>query len=278
MAAESSRKSGRPGVAQRVRLRLNAILGAMFNGNRTGPGARLHKSLAAVKSGLRWGLRVFFVLLVADVVYLFTIWPDWDSYAEGPLRRSSFIEAYEEARDRNADWPALRWNPMPIETIPRDLLRAVVLAEDSRFYDHGGVDFEALREAMQYNLSQKRFAYGGSTISQQTAKNLFLSASRDPLRKWHELILTLAMESRLRKRRILEYYLNVAEFGRGVYGVEAAARHYWGIPVYRLSRRQAIELAATLPAPVGNNPSTRTRFFLHRVKKINGYFQAGARS
>ncbi len=125
---------------------------------------------------------------------------------------------------------------------------------------------------MEYNLSKQRMVYGASTISQQTVKNLFLSPSRDPLRKWHELVLTLGMERNLSKQRILEYYLNVAEFGRGIYGVDAAARHYWDVPVYRLGRREAIELAATLPSPVRHNPATRTRAFNKRVQRINRYF------
>ena len=223
---------------------------------------------------LRWALRRLLLLILVDLAYLVLLWPDWQGYADGPLKRSSFMQSYEADRQHRPDWPALRWNPVPIATIPRDLRRAVVIAEDSRFYEHDGIDFEALREAMQYNLAQKRFAYGASTISQQTAKNLFLSASRDPLRKWHELVLTLGMESSLSKRRILEYYLNVAEFGHGIYGADAATRHYWGVPVYRMTRWQAIELAATLPAPVNNNPATRTRFFLNRVKKIRRHFQA----
>ena len=150
--------------------------------------------------------------------------------------------------------------------------RAVVAAEDSRFWQHGGIDWQALREAMQHNYEQRRLVYGASTISQQTVKNLFLTASRDPLRKWHEAWLTLGMEQNLSKRRILEHYLNIAEFGRGVYGVDAAARFYYGIPASRLQGWQAIELAASLPSPVANNPQTRTRAFLRRVNRIRRYF------
>ena len=131
---------------------------------------------------------------------------------------------------------------------------------------------DALQSAMEYNLSEKRFVYGGSTISQQTVKNIFLSSSKNPLRKWHELVLTIGMERNLTKKRILELYLNVAEFGRGIYGVDAAARHYWGIPASKLSARQAIQLAATLPAPVNHNPVTKTDFFNKRVEKISRYF------
>lgn len=152
------------------------------------------------------------------------------------------------------------------------MVRAIIVAEDARFYSHSGIDMEALKAAMEYNLSEKRFIYGGSTISQQTVKNIFLSPSRNPLRKWHELLLTIGMERKLSKKRILELYLNVAEFGRGIYGVEAAARYYWGISAARLSARQSIQLAATLPSPVTHNPDTRTKIFNKRVRKISRYF------
>ena len=221
---------------------------------------------------LRWGLRLLPILIMMDLGYLIGIWPDWELYTEGPIQRSSFIRSYESEQYRHADWPELRWNQVSIETIPQDLIRAVIVAEDARFFEHDGVDIDALTDAMEYNLSEKRLVYGASTISQQTVKNIFLSPSRNPLRKWHELLLTIGMERNLSKRRILEHYLNVAEFGRGIYGVDAAARHYWGIPASRLTSRQAIELAATLPSPVRNNPATRARSFQSRVTKIRRYF------
>ena len=228
--------------------------------------------MPVVTCALRWSWRLLPVLIMMDLGYLIGIWPDWELYTEGPIQRSSFIRSYESEQYRHADWPELRWNPVSIETIPQDLIRAVIVAEDARFFEHDGVDIDALRDAMEYNLSEKRLVYGASTISQQTVKNVFLSPSRNPLRKWHELLLTIGMERNLSKRRILEHYLNVAEFGRGIYGVDAAARHYWGIPASRLTSRQAIELAATLPSPVRNNPATRARSFQSRVTKIRRYF------
>lgn len=221
---------------------------------------------------LRIGLRLVPILIVMDIGFLVGIWPDWSLYAEGPIQKSSFIRSYVFEQHRNRDWPDLRWRPVPVDQIPRSMIRALVIAEDARFYSHNGVDVDALREAVEYNLSEKRFVYGASTISQQTVKNVFLNPSRNPLRKWHELVLTIGMERNLSKKRILELHLNVAEFGRGVYGIEAAARHYWGIPASQLSTWQAIELAASLPAPVGNNPQTRTRFFKKNVAKIKRYF------
>ena len=221
---------------------------------------------------LRWAWRILPILIMMDVGYMIGIWPDWDLYAEGPIQRSSFISSYEFERHRHPGWPKLRWSPVSIESIPQSMIRAVIVAEDARFYEHEGIDIEALKEAMEYNLSEKRLVYGGSTISQQTVKNVFLSPSRNPLRKWHELLLTIGMERNLSKKRVLEHYLNIAEFGRGIYGVDAAARYYWGVPASRLTDRRAIELAATLPSPVKNNPKTRTASFHKRVKKIRRYF------
>ncbi len=232
---------------------------------------RPESGVSATRRVLRIGGFVLLILLLLDLGYLAAIWPDWQRYADGPLLRSNFIRAYEQER-HSQGWPRLRWNPVPIETIPRELIGAVIVAEDARFYEHDGIDLDAFKEAMEYNLSKKRIVYGASTISQQTVKNLFLNPSRNPLRKWHELVLTLGLERNLSKRRILEYYLNVAEFGRGIYGVDAAARHYWGVPVYRLGRREAVELAATLPSPIRHNPASRTRTFINRVGKIWRYF------
>lgn len=220
----------------------------------------------------RIGFKLLPVLIVMDIGYLIGAWPNWSLYSEGPIQKSSFIRSYVFEQYRHRDWPELRWQPVSIDKIPRSMIRAVIVAEDSKFYEHSGVDTDALKLAMERNLSEKKFVVGGSTISQQMVKNVFLSSSRNPLRKWHELVFTIGMERNLSKRRILELYLNVAEFGRGIYGVEAAARYYWGISASKLSNQQAIMLAATLPAPVNHNPKTRTSFFKKRVKKIKRYF------
>jgi monofunctional biosynthetic peptidoglycan transglycosylase len=221
--------------------------------------------------GTRWPRRIAQVvaaLVLLDLLYLAWIWPSWEQLATGPAPKSAFIESYEASLARGDDIPPLRWEPVPLPRIARAMQRAVVVAEDSRFFEHDGVDVEALRDAIDENLEKRRIVLGGSTISQQTAKNMFLSPGRTPLRKWHELILTVVMERHLPKRRILELYLNVAQFGEGVFGVEAAARHYWGTSAAALSTRQAAELAAALPSPVNHNPSTRTPRFERRVRKI----------
>jgi monofunctional biosynthetic peptidoglycan transglycosylase len=217
---------------------------------------------------LRWTFRALLILLIVDLFYLGATWPDWKKLAAGPVPKSAFMIEYQKERTRHRNWPRLRWQPVPLSTIPKYFIRAVILGEDSRFYEHDGFDLIAFKEAMEYNLREGRFVLGASTISQQTVKNLFLSPARNPLRKWHELILTWGMEHNLSKRRILELYLNVAQFGRGIYGVQAATQAYWGINPDQMSLAQAAELAATLPGPVGNNPVTQSRYFEKRSKKI----------
>ena len=217
---------------------------------------------------LRWTFRLLLLFLILDLVYLGLTWPDWNKIAKGPIPKSAFMREYEGERAENKNWPRLRWQPVAFSQFPKHLLRAVILAEDSRFYEHSGFDLIAFKEAMDYNLREGRFVFGGSTISQQTVKNLFLTPSRNPLRKWHELILTWGMERNLSKRRILEIYLNVVEFGRGIYGVQAASQAYWGIGSDQLSPAQAAELVASLPSPVKNNPATQTRQFERRSKKL----------
>ncbi len=213
-----------------------------------------------------------FLLLALDAFYLAIRLPNWDSYADGPIKKSRFIERYEAARADNKDWPALFWKPVPLSNMPRHLIRAVVVAEDSRFFSHHGFDTEAIQDAIEHDIAKRRLIYGGSTLSQQTVKNLFFSGSRNPLRKLNEIVFTYSMEQHLKKRRIIETYLNIAEFGRGIYGVEAAAQRYFHKPVSAISENEAIELAATLPGPVQHNPASRTRFFLRHKRTVERHY------
>jgi monofunctional biosynthetic peptidoglycan transglycosylase len=143
----------------------------------------------------------------------------------------------------------LRREWAPYERISVHLKRAVVAAEDARFLDHEGFDWEAIQKAMIKNEKRGKVVAGASTISQQLAKNLFLSGERSYLRKAEEAAITWMLERAMSKRRILELYLNVAEWGEGVFGAEAAARHHFGIPASALGPEQAAWLAAILPSP-----------------------------
>lgn len=154
-----------------------------------------------------------------------------------------------------------------LEEISPHLVLAVLASEDQAFLEHRGFDWEAIRKALRHNERHRR-KRGASTISQQTAKNIFLWEGRSWLRKGLEVPYTVAIEWTWGKRRILEAYLNCVEFGPGIYGAEAAARHYWKIPASRLTASQSALLAATLPSPRRNNPRTRTGFVLKRSAQV----------
>ncbi len=138
---------------------------------------------------------------------------------------------------------------VPYNKISTSVIRAVLAGEDSRFFDHEGFDWEEIQKALEKDWEEKRFQRGASTISQQLAKNLFLSTSKNPLRKLHEALITWEMEKILTKRRILELYLNVIEWGDGIYGVEAAARNYFESSAGSLGPDQAAFLSAIIPNP-----------------------------
>ena len=138
---------------------------------------------------------------------------------------------------------------MPYSRISVHLKRALVASEDAKFLDHEGFDWEALQKAYEKNLKKGRIVAGGSTISQQLAKNLFLSSKRTPWRKAQEAVITVMLEVVMSKRRIFEIYLNVIEWGNGVFGAEAAARHYYKTSAANLGPAQAARLAAMVPNP-----------------------------
>lgn len=157
---------------------------------------------------------------------------------------------------------------VPYERLSPNLVRAVLAGEDSRFFDHAGFDWEAIQKAIEEDWEEKEFRRGASTISQQLAKNLFLSTSKNPLRKLHEALITWEIEHLLGKRRILEVYLNVIEWGNGIYGAEAAARHYFSTSAASLSVDQAAFLSAIIPNPRGKyNPAINPRR-VERRKRI----------
>jgi monofunctional glycosyltransferase len=143
----------------------------------------------------------------------------------------------------------LRHTWVPYDRISPHLKRAIIAAEDARFLEHEGFDVEGIQAAVEKNLKKGKLVAGGSTISQQLAKNLFLSGQRSFIRKGQEAVLTLMIETTWSKRRILEVYLNVIEWGDGIYGAEAAARRYFGVSAAKLNRYQAAQLAAMVPSP-----------------------------
>jgi monofunctional biosynthetic peptidoglycan transglycosylase len=159
-----------------------------------------------------------------------------------------------------------RW--VPLSRISKNLTDAVIVAEDGMFYSHGGVDWFEVKESIEKNIDKRRAVRGASTITQQLAKNLYLSTSKDPIRKFRELIITLLLEHQLGKNRILEIYLNVIEWGRGIYGVEAAAQTYFGKSSGSLSMDEAVRLASVIPSPLRHKPNESSRYVLRRKEIV----------
>ncbi|MBX3716972.1 MAG: monofunctional biosynthetic peptidoglycan transglycosylase [Burkholderiales bacterium] len=190
-----------------------------------------------------------FALAAAFVAYQLSILARLAWWRTHDPASTAFMEdRLERLRERK---PAakLRHQWVPYARISVHLKRAIVAAEDAKFADHEGFDWEAMQKAWEKNQKKGRVVAGGSTISQQLAKNLFLSGSRTPWRKAQEAMATVMMESVMDKRRILEIYLNVIEWGDGVFGAEAAARHYFGTSAAALTPSQAARLAAMVPNP-----------------------------
>jgi monofunctional biosynthetic peptidoglycan transglycosylase len=159
-----------------------------------------------------------------------------------------------------------RW--IPLGRISKDAVNAVIVAEDGTFWSHGGFDWFEFRESIEKNIKEGRAARGASTITQQLVKNLFLSSSKSPLRKVREWILTWYTEQSLSKSRILELYLNLIEWGRGIYGIEAASQHYFGKSASELNRDEAARLAAIIPSPRRFRADQESRYVARRSRII----------
>ena len=192
------------------------------------------------------GMMVLCALLVLYQLWLFAHICWWVKF--DPASSAFMEDRLQVMQDRNPD-AELKHKWVPYGNISNHLKRALIAAEDARFVDHEGFDWEGIAKAYQKNMKKGRVVAGGSTISQQLAKNLFLSTKRTPWRKGEEVLITLMLESVMDKRRIFEIYLNVIEWGDGVFGAEAAARHYFGVRASRLSPEQAARLAAMVPNP-----------------------------
>jgi monofunctional biosynthetic peptidoglycan transglycosylase len=209
-----------------------------------------------------WKWAKITILVILGVVILYQGWIVFSIFryrSSNPSSTAMMDQRASEARARGDDIKRVQmW--IPYDRISRNLTRAVLAGEDSRFFDHAGFDWEEIRKALEEDWNEGQFKRGASTITQQLAKNLFLSTSKNPLRKLHEALITKEMEWILGKRRILEIYLNVIEWGDGVYGAEAAARTYFNTSAAAVSADQAAFLSAIIPSPNGAlNPSTHRR-------------------
>jgi monofunctional biosynthetic peptidoglycan transglycosylase len=223
------------------------------------------------RRGKRPALRVLLVLLAGAclaVVVFFATLPDVSSLKTGFPKTTAFMERRKAALARAGENTRLEWVPVPLSRISPRLARAVVVAEDARFYEHGGVDWEAVRGALEKDWGGKNLRHGASTITQQLAKNLYLSPRRTPWRKLREWAIARRLEAALPKRRILELYVNIVELGLRTFGAEAAARRYFGKPASDLSDLEAATLAAVIPSPRLYDPVRHPQRVARRALQI----------
>ncbi len=208
------------------------------------------------------------ISLVVLTIYLFLV-PDISRLKKEIPGKTSFMEYRENEWRRQGKKYKIHQKWAPLSRISPYLIKAVLIGEDDKFWSHEGFDYEAIQKAIEKDVKAKKFKLGGSTISQQLAKNLYLSPSKNPIRKIREAVITWRMERVLSKKRILELYLNVAEWGdSGIFGIETAARHYYGKPSAYLGPEEAAHLAAVLPNPRKFNPLGNSRYVAHRSNLI----------
>jgi len=217
-----------------------------------------------VKAFLVRGLLISISLFLALQLWVFACLLWWKHY---PVHKSMFMREYSWS----SELAPLKQQWVPDEDISIQIKRALIAGEDAKFVYHHGFDWDGIRVALEKNDKKGHVVAGGSTISQQLAKNLFLTNQRSYVRKGEEAIITWMMEHMWSKKRILEVYLNVIEFGRGVYGVEEASHYYFDKHASELNAAEAAKLAGLVPNPVYYEQNPRDRKMLHRVALIRRY-------
>jgi monofunctional glycosyltransferase len=237
----------------------------------------MRKSTKQSRSRVKAFLIIGLCLPVGAVLFfwLFAM-PDVSSLRTTNPTVTALIEARQAQAAEQGRTIGRHWTWVPLSRISPSLRQAVVAAEDALFFTHEGFDWEGIKVAAKYNLEAGEFKRGGSTITQQLAKNLYLSAERSLIRKAREALITRSLEHHLTKERILELYLNVAEWGQGVYGAEAAARHHFKKSARDLTANEAAWLAAILPSPRRYDPLRKTTFLTRRHNRILKWITRGS--
>ncbi len=220
-------------------------------------------------------LMVPFVTVLLALLIYFSL-PDVSYLKSHNPKTTSFIEMRKQQAKKTGKKIRIRQRWVRFSRIPKRFKQAVRITEDASFYRHKGVDFDELKESIRKDFESGSFKRGGSTITQQLAKNLYLSSEKSVIRKIKEYLIAKRLEAALSKNRIFHIYLNVIEFGRGVFGVQAAARYYFGRNVWALSLEQMIRLAAIIPRPLRTSPKKnsrwllwKSRWILRKMKKYN---------
>jgi monofunctional biosynthetic peptidoglycan transglycosylase len=211
---------------------------------------------------------VLLVALLATDIAMSFVYPGVSTLKKENPQKTAFMQYREKQWAREGIHKVIIQKWVPLRRVSPYLIKAVIIAEDDKFWGHEGFDYEAMQQALEKDIKKKEFKAGGSTISQQLAKNLYLSPSKNPIRKIKEAILTWRMERTLSKRRIVEIYLNVAEWGDGIYGIEAAAKRYYGKHASSLTAQEAARLATVLPNPRIYKVNGDSRYVKNRSERI----------
>ncbi len=216
----------------------------------------------------RWSWRAFLLVLIALTAIQFWFLVHVWYWAGNNPESTAFMRARLEILQEDHPKARLRQQWVPYQRISGHLKRAIVAAEDAKFVTHNGFDWDGIQKAYEKNLREGEIVAGGSTITQQLAKNLFFSGERAWWRKGQEAVVAVMIETIMSKRRILEIYLNVIEWGDGVFGAEAAARHHYGMTAAGLTQEQAARLAAVVPSPRRYGPASDTAYLQRRTQTI----------
>ncbi len=219
------------------------------------------------KRNFKWLVFVLVFVSLLLSLYLLSI-PEVSKLKKEYPKKTALMEYREKESKENGKKYRVHQIWIPLPKISPYLIKAILIAEDDKFWRHEGFDYEAIQKAIEKDIKAGRLRYGGSTISQQLARNLYLSPQKNLFRKVREALITWRMERTLSKKRILELYINVVEWGEGIFGAEAASRHYFGKPSSGLTPEESVRLAAVLPNPRKYNPAGDQQYVINRSSLI----------
>ena len=215
----------------------------------------------------KWFIPIVLFLFLPLLLY-FILMPDISRLKKENPQKTAYMKYREKESAKKGKRYRVQQIWVPLARVSPFLVKAVLIAEDDKFWQHEGFDYEAMQKALEKDIKSGKFRSGGSTVSQQLARNLYLSPEKNLPRKMAEAMITWRMEKTLSKRRILEIYLNVIEWGEGIFGAEAASKRYFGKPSSDLTPEEASRLASVLPNPRKYNPAGDQRYVLNRSNLI----------
>jgi monofunctional biosynthetic peptidoglycan transglycosylase len=210
----------------------------------------------------------FIIIAVIGFIGFYLVYPDVSILKKVNPKKTSFMEYREDQWRAKGKKLQIQKRWVSLSKISPYLVKAVIIAEDDKFWSHRGFDIDAIQTALEKNIEKGQFKFGGSTISQQLVKNLYLTPVKNPVRKLKEAIITWRLEQAISKRRILELYLNVVEWGNGIFGAETASQRYFGKSAAQLTAEEAAKLAAVLPNPIRFRVNGSSRYAERRAKII----------